>query len=146
MAHRMDANRLSPAQQSPRAAAALARKRAAFALGRRSEELAAAYLTARGLLILHRNFRRRFGEIDLVARDGHELVIVEVRARSTTAYGGAGASIDARKKQRLVRAALLLLQQHKELSRMRVRFDVVLVSYATGTPTLQWIRHAFSAA
>ena len=130
---------------SRRAAAALARKRAAFALGRRSEELAAAYLEAHGLCILHRNFRRRFGEIDLVARDRSELVIVEVRGRSTSAYGGAAASIDARKKQRVTRAALLLLQQHKELSRMRVRFDVVLISHATDKPTIQWIRHAFAA-
>jgi len=140
----MDAKPATPTL-SRRAAAALARKRAAFALGRRSEELAAAYLEAKGLLILHRNFRRRFGEIDLVARDGNELVIVEVRARSTTAYGGAIASIDSRKKQRIVRATLLLLQQHKELSRMRIRFDVVLISYATVNPAIQWIRQAFDA-
>ena len=126
-------------------ASRLARKRAAFALGRRSEELAAAYLEAQGLSILHRNFRRRFGEIDLVARDRKDLVIVEVRARSSTAYGGAIASIDSRKKQRIVRAASLLLQRHRELSRMRVRFDVVLISYANGTPAVQWIRQAFEA-
>ena len=126
-------------------ASRLARKRAAFALGRRSEELAAAYLEAQGLSILHRNFRRRFGEIDLVARDRKDLVIVEVRARSSTAYGGAIASIDSRKRQRIVRAASLLLQRYRELSRMRVRFDVVLISYANGTPAVQWIRQAFEA-
>ncbi len=126
-------------------ASRLARKRAAFALGRRSEELAAAYLEAQGLSILHRNFRRRFGEIDLVARDRKDLVIVEVRARSSTAYGGAIASIDSRKRQRIVRTASLLLQRYRELSRMRVRFDVVLISYANGTPAVQWIRQAFEA-
>ncbi len=140
----MDAKPSTPAL-SRRAAAALARKRAAFALGRRSEELAAAYLEAKGLLILHRNFRRRFGEIDVVARDGNALVIVEVRARSTSAFGGAVTSIDARKKQRIIRATLLLLQRHKDLARMRIRFDVVLISYATGKPEIQWIRHAFEA-
>ncbi len=140
----MDAKPSTPAPRSSRAAAALARKRAAFELGRRSEDLAAAYLATQGLMILHRNFRRRFGEIDLVARDGNELVIVEVRARSTDAYGGAAASIDSRKKQKVTRASLLLLQQYKELSRMRVRFDVVLISHATDKPTIQWIRHAFA--
>ncbi len=123
----------------------LARKRAALELGRRAEEIAAAHLNARGLEILQRNFRRRLGELDLVARDGDELVIIEVRARSTTAYGGAAASIDSRKRQRMVKATLLLLQRHKDLARMRVRFDAVLVSNVNAAePTIQWIRHAFA--
>ena len=122
----------------------LARRRAAFELGRRSEEIAAAFLAARGLRILHRNFRRRFCELDLVAQDGKDLVIVEVRSRSTSAYGGAIASIDSRKKQRVIRAAQMLLQRYKAMARLRVRFDVVLVSYTTSPPEIQWIRHAFA--
>ena len=123
----------------------LAPKRAALELGRRAEEIAAVHLSARGLQILHRNFRRRLGELDLVARDGEELVIVEVRTRSTGAYGGAAASIDSRKRQRMVKATLLLLQRHKDLARMRVRFDAVLVSNVDAAePTVQWIRHAFT--
>jgi putative endonuclease len=127
----------------PRSAALLARKRLAFELGRRSEDVAAAFLTAQGLTILHRNFRRRFGELDLVVRDGDELAIVEVRSRSTEACGGVAASIDSRKIRRVIRAARLFLQQNKALARMRVRFDVVLISYASATPQIQWIRHAF---
>ena len=123
----------------------LAPKRAALERGRRAEEIAAAYLNARGLQILHRNFRRRLGELDLVVRDGAELVIVEVRTRSTNAYGGAAASIDSRTRQRMVRATLLLLQRHKDLARMRIRFDAVLVSNVDAAePTVQWIRHAFT--
>jgi len=77
--------------------------------GRRAEELAAAFLRAKGLTILERNFRAKVGEIDLVAREGEEVVFVEVRSRSSRDYGGAAASVDAGKRRRLVRAARLWL-------------------------------------
>lgn len=73
--------------------------------GARAEALAADHLRARGLTIVARNFRTRFGEIDLVARDGRMLVFVEVRMRSSTRYGGALESISAQKRARLVSAA-----------------------------------------
>jgi hypothetical protein len=63
------------------------------AAGARAEALAAAYLEARGVAVLERNFRCRTGEIDLVARDGDTLVFVEVRLRRRSDYGGAAASI-----------------------------------------------------
>lgn len=116
-------------------------------VGRRAEDLAAAYLQAQGAHILLRNYRCRCGELDIVARWGvDELAIVEVRTRSSNAYGGAAASIDAGKRQRLVRAASLLLQQRRDLSRLRVRFDVVIVSDPFAeAPEIDWIKHAFSA-
>ena len=60
--------------------------------------------------------------------DGDVLVIAEVRTRATDRYGGAAASVDPRKQQRLIRAASQLLQQRKDLSQLRVRFDVLVVS------------------
>jgi putative endonuclease len=116
-------------------------------IGRRAEDLAAAHLQARGAQILLRNFRCRCGELDIVARlSAGELAIVEVRTRSSDAYGGAAASIDPGKRQRLVRAASLLLQQRKDLARLRVRFDVIVVSAPfADAPTIEWIKHAFSA-
>ena len=56
--------------------------------GRRAEELAAEFLRARGFEILQRNYLRRLGELDLVARGAGVLVIAEVRTRSSAAYGG----------------------------------------------------------
>jgi putative endonuclease len=114
-------------------------------LGAAAEQIAADFLRAQGLEILERNFRRRLGELDIIARDGEVLVIAEVRSRSSDQFGGAAASVDPRKQTRLVRAAHQLLQQRRELARLRVRFDVLTVAEVGGeTPSVEWIRHAFS--
>jgi putative endonuclease len=73
--------------------------------GAAAEVLAAEYLTARGLMIVERNYRCRGGEIDLIARDRDTLVFVEVRLRSSTAFGGAAASITPAKRRRIALAA-----------------------------------------
>ena len=114
--------------------------------GLRAEDAAAAYLEAQGAHVLLRNYRCRCGELDIVARVGRdELAIVEVRTRSSDAYGGAAASVDAAKRQRLIRAASRLLQQRKDLARLRARFDVIVVCDPCGdTPRIVWIKHAFS--
>jgi putative endonuclease len=116
-------------------------------IGLRAENAAAAYLQAQGAQILLRNYRCRCGELDIVARLGvGELAIVEVRTRSSSAYGGAAASVDAGKRQRLVRAANRLLQQRRDLAKLRIRFDVVVVSDPLAdTPHIEWIKHAFLA-
>jgi putative endonuclease len=113
--------------------------------GQRAEDLAAAFLSAQGCEILERNYRRRLGELDLVARRDGVLLIAEVRTRADARYGAA-ASVDRRKQQRLVRAAQQLLQQRAELARLPVRFDVIVVTdlYAP-TPGIEWIQHAFEA-
>ncbi|HEV2230545.1 MAG TPA: YraN family protein [Steroidobacteraceae bacterium] len=114
--------------------------------GRRAEDLAAEFLRARGCEILERNYRRRLGELDLVAREGGVLVIAEVRTRAPSAFGSAAASVDRRKQRRITRAAQQLLQQRAELARFPVRFDVIVVSdLAAPRPRIEWIRHAFEA-
>jgi putative endonuclease len=117
-------------------------------IGNKAEDAAAAYLRAQGALILLRNYRCRCGELDIVARLGDgELAIVEVRTRSSSAYGGAAASVDAGKRQRLIRAARRLLQQRRDLARLRARFDVIVVTDPCGeAPQIEWIKHAFSCA
>ena len=113
-------------------------------VGHRAEEIAAAFLRAQGLEVLERNFRRRLGELDVVARQGEVLIIAEVRTRASDLYGGAASSVDFRKQQRLVRAAAQLLQQRKDLAHLRVRFDVVSVSAIDSEdPRVDWIQHAF---
>ena len=114
-------------------------------LGLYAENAAAAYLQAQGAQILLRNFRSRCGELDIVAQLSEtELAIVEVRTRSSNAYGGAAQSVDARKRQRLIRTATRLLQQRKDLARLRVRFDVIVVSDpCRDAPGIEWIKHAF---
>ena len=105
-----------------------------------AENRAAEFLRAQGLEILERNYLRRLGELDIVARDANGvLVIAEVRARADARFGGAAASVDFRKQRRLVRAASQLLQQRADLARLPVRFDVICVS----GPNIEWIRQAF---
>jgi putative endonuclease len=114
--------------------------------GRRAEELAAEFLRAAGCEILQCNYRRRLGELDIVARANGVLVVAEVRTRTSNGYGGAAASVDRRKQRRITRAASQLLQQRTDLARLPVRFDVVVVSDPYGpAPTIEWIRHAFEA-
>lgn len=113
-------------------------------LGRAAEAAAVQFLQARGAQVLLRNYRCRCGELDIVARWGEELALVEVRSRSSDAFGGAVASVDAGKRRRLARAAARLLQERPDLARLRVRFDVMAVKDPLGTaPRIDWIKHAF---
>jgi putative endonuclease len=93
--------------------------------GAEAEALAAKFLESRGLIIVERNYRCRGGEIDIIARQGATMVFVEVRLRSSSAFGGARASITAAKRRRLKFAAGLFLSR---LSREpECRFDAILL-------------------
>jgi putative endonuclease len=105
-----------------------------------AEARAAAYLEDAGLAILERNYRCRFGEIDLVARAGETLVFVEVRARASDAFGGAAASITAAKRRKLLAAARYYLRCHGARD-AACRFDVVLMTGVA--PRIEWITNAF---
>ena len=107
--------------------------------GEHAEALAAEYLEGRGLKILERNYRCRFGEIDIVARNGATIVFVEVRARTSEAYGGAAGSITPATRKRLLAAARHYLA--RQGTHCACRFDVVLMS---GSPQqIEWIANAF---
>ncbi|HUN26119.1 MAG TPA: YraN family protein [Steroidobacteraceae bacterium] len=115
-------------------------------LGAAAERVAADYLRSQGMEVLLKNYRRRLGELDIVARSAEVLAIVEVRTRSSNAFGGAAASVTGVKQRRVVRAAQQLLQRHRELARLPVRFDVIVVcDAATRQPRVEWLRSAFSA-
>lgn len=109
------------------------------------ENRAEAHLNARGLETVARNHACRGGEIDLVMLDGDTLVFVEVRFRSSTRYGSAAESVDARKQARLVLAARHFLASRSEFAHHPCRFDVVAASGAVDAPRIDWISGAFSA-
>lgn len=118
------------------------------ALGRTAEDLAARRLEAEGATLLLRNFRRRTGELDLVAMHAGVVLVVEVRLRSRDDYGGGAASVDTIKQRRLIRTTRQLLQSRRDLARWPLRFDVMVVTPTTAEPAgwrIEWIRHAFSA-
>jgi putative endonuclease len=115
-------------------------------LGDHYENAAAELLERAGLQLLQRNYRCKAGEIDIVARDGDTLVFVEVRARRSSRFGGAAATIDVRKQRRVRTAALHFLQRRRQSNSQACRFDVITFeprqSGAAATPL--WIRSAFT--
>lgn len=114
------------------------------ARGREAEAIAARYLTACGLTILERNVRVPGGELDLVARDGDEIVFVEVRSRRRGSRFSPEATIDRPKRARLARAADTWLSR-REMPLARCRFDVVAVVASRGGYRLRHHRGAFVA-
>ena len=96
------------------------------ALGRRGEAIAVRYLAAGGMSILDRNWRCAQGEIDVVARDGDELVFVEVKTRSGVGFGHPLEAITAAKLARLRRLAAAWCLSHPG-DHDRIRIDAVAV-------------------
>ncbi|MDD4929231.1 MAG: YraN family protein [Gallionella sp.] len=110
--------------------------------GAAAERFAEKFLQRQGLTLLQKNYHNYFGEIDLIMQDGHALVFIEVRQRSSADYGGAAGSIDRHKQRRLVRTAQYYLARRTRLP--PCRFDVVLMDNAEGL-NIEWIKNAFDA-
>jgi putative endonuclease len=95
-------------------------------LGRRGEHLAARYLAARGYRILARNWRCALGEIDIVAERHGDVAIVEVKTRSSTAYGHPFDAITPAKASRLRKLAALWCEESPAKPRS-LRVDAIAV-------------------
>ena len=97
------------------------------ALGNYGERLAAARLTAQGMVVLDRNWRTRTGEVDLVQRDGDVLVVCEVKTRSSFVAGSPHEAVGAAKLERLLRLGQEWLAEHPGVQPSGVRVDLVAV-------------------
>ncbi|MDR1075169.1 MAG: YraN family protein [Xanthomonadaceae bacterium] len=113
--------------------------------GALAEKAARLALQKSGLIPVTTNAGFRQGELDIVMRDGDSLVFVEVRYRSSNHFGGGAASVDLRKRRRLVRAAHLFLAAHPAHAHRPCRFDVVAASGPPERPDIHWIKDAFRA-
>lgn len=138
-----DARRRSPAVTER---IALDRK----ARGNLAESAARDALLRAGLREVASNANYRGGELDLVmldgsGRDGDTLVFVEVRYRSSAAFGGGAASVDVGKRRKLVHAAQSFLGQHRQYGNLPCRFDVVEADGDPHAPRIHWLRDAFRA-
>jgi putative endonuclease len=109
--------------------------------GSLAEQLAAQYLQQHGLMLLYANYSCRYGEIDLILQDGDTHVFAEVRLRSSSAFGGASASIDARKQAKIVRTAQHYLANLKHIP--PCRFDAILMK-STDIDKIEWLKNAFT--
>ena len=114
--------------------------------GQASEMQAEQFLVAKGYRILDRNVRTRLGELDLVADDHGVVVFVEVKGRTTDAFGGALLAVDHRKRVKLTKlAAQYLAQRH--WSDKVCRFDVVLAQgRASDQGRIEHLQNAFDVA
>jgi putative endonuclease len=124
-----------------------AQMRVKDAVGRFGEQTAARHLTDAGMTILDRNWRPAGtgirGELDLVARDGDALVIVEVKTRSGTGFGAPAESVTWQKTQRIRRLALAWLAAHPGQGNASIRFDVISVLRTARGVTVEHLRGAF---
>jgi putative endonuclease len=108
--------------------------------GSNAEDAGLAFLKAKGLELVARNFRCKGGEIDLIMMTGIELVFVEVRLRSHKGFGGAAASVSSAKQRRLrIAAQYFLLKNYGPRNWPACRFDVL----AYELNGINWIQGAF---
>ncbi len=117
-------------------------------LGDKGERYAARYLKKRGFQIIDRNHRNQFGEIDLIAIDGSQVVFVEVKTRKSTRFGAPVEAVNAAKQRKLTQLAMAYLKKNQLLSRS-ARFDIVGIVWPEDAkkPTdVHHYRNAFDAA
>jgi putative endonuclease len=109
--------------------------------GHKGEEIAADYLKKEGYTVLHRNYNTPLGEADIVARDNNIIVFVEVKARSSDAFGQPFEAVNHRKQEKLKKIALYYLKHNK--IELPVRFDIVSIISRDGKAEVNHIREAF---
>lgn len=107
------------------------------------EEHACRFLKKKGLKILHRNFKAKGGEIDIVARSGRLVIFVEVKTRTNTDYAKPEEAVGFRKRGNLKSAARNYIQEHPSRD-CEFRFDVISVTITDSLkPNVEWIQNAF---
>jgi putative endonuclease len=115
------------------------------AAGSAFEQRACAELERAGLKLLARNYTTRYGELDLVMREGDTVVFVEVRHRIRAGFGDAATSVTAAKQAKLVQTAQLWLAANPKHAQRACRFDVVAYDGPVDSAKMAWLRNAFEA-
>jgi len=110
-------------------------------LGQKGEEAACAYLLSCGYVVLARNFRSGRDELDIVARDGDMLVVLEVKTRSRTSHGHPEHFVNRAKQGRMVRAARQYLEAH--FPQASLRFDVLALEISGNSFIINHFKDAF---
>ena len=116
------------------------------ALGRKGEVAARTYLERRGVRILVTNYTCAAGEIDLIGQEREALLFIEVKTRTSEAFGPPHLAVHQRKQQQIVRAAQWFLAERR-LPEIACRFDVLGVTFPNEreAPRIHWVRDAFPA-
>ena len=119
------------------------KKKTTTAIGRQGEDIAADWLTSHNYTIVTRNYRKRFGEVDIIARQDEWLVFIEVKTRSSARFGSPLDSVTEKKQYQLSRIANDYLSRNNALD-VPCRFDVVSVLlHKNQPPRVEVIVNAF---
>lgn len=114
-----------------------------ISLGKKGEELALKYLKRHKYKIIEQNYKSRFGEIDIIAKDEDVLAFIEVKTRKSTEFGSPQESVDIRKQRQLAKAALEYISKRK-IRNTNCRFDVVgIICLPDQEPKIELIKNAF---
>lgn len=115
--------------------------------GDAGEALVCQYLEAKGWRILATQWRCRWGELDIVARQDPVLAFVEVKTRQGQGWDQAGRlAVDGRKQQKLIRTATTFLAHFPDCAELECRFDVALVQHRSGSDPSLWLADYIMAA
>ena len=110
--------------------------------GKAAEDLAAKFLKAKGYKILERNYKNKFGEIDIIAQQDGVICFIEVKARHSLNLGFPQEAVTFSKQRQICRVAVSYLKSNKLLERP-ARFDVLALLYANSKPEVSLITDAF---
>ena len=111
--------------------------------GRKGEGLALAFLKKQGYKIIEKNYRTKFGEVDVIAKDKSCICFIEVRSMNTEKFGGPEYTVDKKKQNHIAKMALLYIKRYG-LENKQGRFDVVCIKdINTNSPKIRLIKNAF---
>ncbi|NLV17011.1 MAG: YraN family protein [Syntrophomonadaceae bacterium] len=111
-------------------------------IGRRAEELAVEHLIGQRYVIIERNFRCRWGEIDIICRKDGVLVFVEVRSKRSERFGSPEESINYNKMSKIRKTAFEYLNE-RNLRIKEIRFDFIGIDFQSRQPIIKHIEGAF---
>jgi len=111
-------------------------------LGKKGEDLALRHLKKNGYRIFERNYVCKMGEVDIIAKEKDTLAFIEVKTRTSTAFGPPQLAVNAAKQMQLSKVALHFLKE-KGLGDVKARFDVVAIILGPRGPEIELIRDAF---
>jgi len=110
-------------------------------LGKEGEDIALDFLRKKGFIIVRKNYRTAFGEIDIIAKDREVIVFVEVKTRADIAFGHPFEAVDKRKREKIRKVALSFMKTQKK--EFPSRFDVMSITRNGGRTSIEHIQDAF---
>jgi len=115
------------------------------ALGKKGEDQAVEFLEKAGIKIISKNFRSKYGEIDIIAIDKEAIVFIEVKAWSAFGFENLQYGLDTRKQHKIIKTAKYFLFENRKYSNMAIRFDVIFVNTRYQISPENQINHLVSA-